>query len=165
MTYTAVYERDPDGRWVVEIPQVPGCHSYGRTIDQARERVQEALGLFVDDAEHAEIKDDVRLPESLRRQLQTMQQLRAKAAKGEVDVRKAQLKTLAALKKLKLGHRDTGRLLGVSFQRVHQLLTQSEAQVPGAVIERESRPRAAVSAVGSTRQVSRRFMRRATKKR
>ena len=38
MTYRAVYRREPDGRWIVEMPQVKGCHSYGRTIDQARDR-------------------------------------------------------------------------------------------------------------------------------
>jgi predicted RNase H-like HicB family nuclease len=55
ITYTAVYERDADGRWLVEISEVSGCHSHGATIDHARERIREALGLYVDDAETATI--------------------------------------------------------------------------------------------------------------
>jgi predicted RNase H-like HicB family nuclease len=39
-----------------------GCHTYGRTIDQARDRIREALGLFVSNAETATIEDDVRMP-------------------------------------------------------------------------------------------------------
>jgi predicted RNase H-like HicB family nuclease len=60
MPYTAVYEQDPDGTWIVHVPEVAGCHTQGRTIDQARERIREALGLWVDNAESAEIVDDVR---------------------------------------------------------------------------------------------------------
>ena len=62
MKYTAVYEREPDGWWVVDIPQVRGCHSQGRTIEQARERVREALELFVEDAATVEIVDDIDSP-------------------------------------------------------------------------------------------------------
>ena len=58
MTYRAVFEREPDGRWTVHIPKVKGCHRYGRTIGQARDRIREALGLFVDNAESA-IEEDV----------------------------------------------------------------------------------------------------------
>ena len=34
--YRAVYDREKDGRWNVEIPAVKGCYTYGRTIEQAR---------------------------------------------------------------------------------------------------------------------------------
>ena len=62
MTYRAVFKREPDGRWTVEIPKVKGCHSCGRTIGQARDRIREALALFVDNAETAKIEEDIRLP-------------------------------------------------------------------------------------------------------
>jgi predicted RNase H-like HicB family nuclease len=51
------YERDDLGWWVASIREVRGCHSQGRTIDEARQRVREALGLFVDDAESATLVD------------------------------------------------------------------------------------------------------------
>jgi predicted RNase H-like HicB family nuclease len=44
------------------VPEVPGCHTYGRSLRQARERIREALGLWVDDADRAELVPDIRLP-------------------------------------------------------------------------------------------------------
>ena len=121
MTYRAVYERDPDGRWVVRIPDVPGCHSYGRTIDQARERIREALGLFVNDSTAARIEDDVRLPLGISKRIETAKQLRDRVTRDQREMVRAQRKAVMAIRKMKLGHRDTGRLLGLSFQRVQQL--------------------------------------------
>ncbi len=121
MSYTAVFERDPDGRWTVDVPEVRGCHSYGRTIAQARERVREALALFVDDADTADLRDDVRLPRDLTRQIQTARELRERLADDEAAMVAAQAVAVAALRKMKLGHRDAGHLLGLSFQRIHQL--------------------------------------------
>jgi predicted RNase H-like HicB family nuclease len=56
-TYHVARERDDTGWWVASIREVPGCHSQGQTIDEARRRVREALGLFVDDAESATLVD------------------------------------------------------------------------------------------------------------
>jgi predicted RNase H-like HicB family nuclease len=52
------YERDDSGWWVASIREVRGCHSQGRTIDEARRRVREALELFVDNARSAELVDE-----------------------------------------------------------------------------------------------------------
>jgi predicted RNase H-like HicB family nuclease len=137
LTYRAVYEREPDRRWTVRIPSVPGCHSYGRTIAQARERIREALGLFVNDAAAAEIEDDVRLPKSIRRQVQAAKQLREKVTREEREMVVAQRKAVSAMRRLNLGHRDAGQLLGVSFQRAQQL--ERTPAIHGAIIERGSR--------------------------
>ena len=59
-TYHVAYEQDDSGWWAASIREVRGCHSQGRTIDEARRRVREALGLFIeDDAESAELVDDL----------------------------------------------------------------------------------------------------------
>jgi len=137
LTYRAVYEREPDRRWTVRIPSVPGCHSYGRTIAQARERIREALGLFVDDAAAAAIEDDVRLPKSIRRQVQAAKQLREKVTREEREMVVAQRRAVSAMRRLNLGHRDAGQLLGVSFQRAQQL--ERIPEMHGAIIERASR--------------------------
>ena len=121
MKYRAVYEREPDGRWTVEIPQVRGCHTYGRTIDQARDRIREALDLFVKDADTAEIVDDVKLPAGLKAEIRRVQRLREKVNRDEQLMTAAQTKVVMAMRRLKLGHRDAGRLLGLSHQRVQQL--------------------------------------------
>ncbi len=119
--YRAVYEREPDGRWTVEIPQVRGCHTYGRTIDQARERIREALELFVKDAQTAEIVDDVKLPARLMAEVKRARRLREKVSRDAQLMTAAQAKVVKAMRKMKLGHRDAGRLLGLSHQRVQQL--------------------------------------------
>lgn len=41
---TIVYEREPDGEWiVVSIPEVPGVLSQGKTKEEAREMILDAL--------------------------------------------------------------------------------------------------------------------------
>lgn len=122
MRYRAVYEREPDGRWTVEIPKVKGCHSYGRTIDQARERIREALALFVANAENATIEDDVRMPASVRRAVQGARHARAQLERAKVEVALAESRAVSRLRRdMRLGHRDAGTVLGLSHQRVHQL--------------------------------------------
>jgi predicted RNase H-like HicB family nuclease len=46
VTFTVETEQETDGRWIAEIPQIPGAMSYGTTRDEAVARV-EALGLRV----------------------------------------------------------------------------------------------------------------------
>ncbi|CAN5600155.1 hypothetical protein BH18VER2_BH18VER2_09920 [soil metagenome] len=46
MTFTVETEQESDGRWIAEIPQIPGAMAYGATRNEAVARVQ-ALGLRV----------------------------------------------------------------------------------------------------------------------
>jgi predicted RNase H-like HicB family nuclease len=46
VTFTVETEPEADGRWIAEIPQIPGAMSHGGTRDEAVARV-EALGLRV----------------------------------------------------------------------------------------------------------------------
>jgi len=52
-SYRVAYERDESGWWVATVRGVRGCHTQGRTVDEARRRIREALELFVDDARKA----------------------------------------------------------------------------------------------------------------
>ena len=122
MTYTAVYEREKDGRWTVEIPSVPGCHSYGRTIDQARDRIREALSLYVDDAAKATIVDDVRLNAGALAAVTLMRRMRRELEEIGAKLPKIEKTAVLKLRKtMKLGHRDAGEILGLSFQRIYQI--------------------------------------------
>jgi len=40
---TIIYEKGCDGWWMASIPEVPGAFSQGRTKDEARENVLDAL--------------------------------------------------------------------------------------------------------------------------
>lgn len=43
--FTAVIERDEDGRFLAVCPAFPGCYSEGETLAEARENIQEAIEL------------------------------------------------------------------------------------------------------------------------
>jgi predicted RNase H-like HicB family nuclease len=66
--FTAIYERTEDGWWVVSVPEIPGAHSQGRTLEEAREMIKDAVRLLLEvrreDAERevAGKKDVVREP-------------------------------------------------------------------------------------------------------
>src|SRR5215211_1312919 len=63
--YRVRYTRDESRWWQASIPAVQGCHTQGRTIEEARRRIREALGLFVDNATNATLKDDVQMPKAV----------------------------------------------------------------------------------------------------
>lgn len=44
----AIVHKGEDGRWVAEIPSLPGCVSQGRTRDEAIANVTEAAELWID---------------------------------------------------------------------------------------------------------------------
>lgn len=141
MKYHIVYEREPDGRWTVEAPNVPGCHSYGRTIEQARERIREALSLFIDNAATAKFEEVIKLPEPVLRTVATAKQLRAKVIRDTEKSIQAHRKAVMSLRhKMHLGLRDAGELLGVSHQRVQQIENDIPV-MPGAVVTATQRSR------------------------
>ncbi|MBA2712853.1 MAG: type II toxin-antitoxin system HicB family antitoxin, partial [Rubrobacteraceae bacterium] len=45
---TAIYERTDDGWWVVSVPEIPGAHSQGRTREEAREMIRDAVRLLLE---------------------------------------------------------------------------------------------------------------------
>jgi predicted RNase H-like HicB family nuclease len=47
-------ERETDGRWIAEIPEVPGAMAYGTTMEEAKAKAY-ALALYAiaDDVEHS----------------------------------------------------------------------------------------------------------------
>jgi predicted RNase H-like HicB family nuclease len=42
-------ETDEDGVFIVSCPQFRGCHSYGKTIDEALSRIKEVIKLCSED--------------------------------------------------------------------------------------------------------------------
>ncbi len=124
-TYTVKYERDEAGWWIAEILEVQGCHTQGRTVSQARERIREALGLFIEDKEAtaAKLVDDVRLPAPARRALSRAKVARERAERAQEEASSTATAAVKALTKdVGLSVRDAGDLIGLSFQRVHQLV-------------------------------------------
>ena len=60
MTLTFEIERETDGRWVAEVPDLAGVLAYGQTRDEAVARVEAlALRVLADRLEHGETGPDL----------------------------------------------------------------------------------------------------------
>ena len=46
--FDVVIERDEDGYYVASVPQLPACHTQGRSLDEVTERIQEAIELCLE---------------------------------------------------------------------------------------------------------------------
>jgi len=58
LSYTAELEQEVDGRWIAEIPALPGVLVYGETGAEARTKVQApALRVVADRLVHSESAD------------------------------------------------------------------------------------------------------------
>jgi predicted RNase H-like HicB family nuclease len=60
MTFTVEVEQETDGRWMAEIPQIPGAMSYGTTRDEAVARAEAlALRVLAERIEHGETSPEI----------------------------------------------------------------------------------------------------------
>jgi predicted RNase H-like HicB family nuclease len=60
MVFTLELEEEVDGRWIAEVPELPGTLAYGATRDEAIARVKAlALRVVADRLEHGETKADL----------------------------------------------------------------------------------------------------------
>ncbi len=136
--YAVKMERDESGAWIVSVPAVRGCHTYGRTLEQARERIREALSLWVDDADDAELVEHIAMPTRARRLVRSWIKARDEA---ESSQRKAQVAARVAARQLRkwVSYRDVGSLMELSRQRVQQIVVAGGAGVAG---EAGARPHA-----------------------
>ena len=56
MCLTVILDREEDGRWIAEIPELPACSSTGRTEDDAITKVKAlCLRVLADRLEHGEV--------------------------------------------------------------------------------------------------------------
>ncbi len=124
-TYVAVYERDPeDDAWNVHIQDLDGCQTYGRSLRQAQSRIREALGLWLDrDPRQLSVRDE--LPADLTALADTVARARQDAERAGTKAQEETTRAVKRLTDLGLSRRDAAELLGLSHQRVQQLLEAS----------------------------------------
>jgi len=131
--YMVRYELDESGTWVATIPKLPGCVTQGRSIAQARRRIREALAAYTGDdraARAAELVDDIDVRALGSQNAELVGKLARERADLEARKRSVTRSTAHAARKLAkagLSVRDVGELLGLSHQRVQQLLERPDA--------------------------------------
>ena len=55
MDFSIEYEQEEDGRWLAEVPQLPGVLAYGTTLDEAMAKAEVlALRVLAERLEHGE---------------------------------------------------------------------------------------------------------------
>ena len=48
LKYSVVIERDEDGLYVASIPELSGCHTQARSLDEVTSRIKEAAELYLE---------------------------------------------------------------------------------------------------------------------
>ena len=122
-TYTARCQRSGDW-WAISVPELRGVHTQARRLEKAEAMVRDAIALFLDVASDS---FDVRIEPVLPRDLQGKVG-RARKVRGEAEVLQREAAIASAevaadlVQTAHLTVRDAGRVLGLSHQRITQLL-------------------------------------------
>lgn len=59
-TYKILLHKEPEGTYTVLVPALPGCITYGETVEHAIDMAKEAIELYIEDLQDRgeEIPDD-----------------------------------------------------------------------------------------------------------
>jgi predicted RNase H-like HicB family nuclease len=125
--YHATFELDPSGQWLVEVDEIPQVHSFGRTLGKAREHLLDALALWLGEPSAA-ISDRVAfrpptLPAPIRETVELAMAGRAVAdAASRVAAELTAQASYDLVNGVRLSMRDAADVLGLSHQRIQQLV-------------------------------------------
>ena len=48
LNYRVIFRKEPEGGYTVNVPSLPGCITFGDTIEEAIEMAKEAILLYID---------------------------------------------------------------------------------------------------------------------
>lgn len=51
LQFKIVIEQDEGGMYVAEVPELPGCYTQGKSLEEVRERIREVIQLVLDSEE------------------------------------------------------------------------------------------------------------------
>ena len=60
MKFAVIVEKDETGYYVASVPELPGCHTQAKTLDELTKRIKEAIEVYLD-AEGLKSKEGVEL--------------------------------------------------------------------------------------------------------
>jgi predicted RNase H-like HicB family nuclease len=59
ITYRVLLNKEPEGGYTVNVPSLPGCITYGDSVDHAIEMAKEAIELYIESlVTHGEVVPD-----------------------------------------------------------------------------------------------------------
>ena len=134
-TYVAEVERDESGNWLASVPALRCVHTHARTLASLRRYLQDAIALWLEvglldagepdphvDRDSITVELRVKLPARVRRITDTARRRRERARGAEAEAAAATRDAARALVESGLSRRDAAEVLGLSHQRVDQLL-------------------------------------------
>jgi predicted RNase H-like HicB family nuclease len=55
LSYTVLIEQDEDGVFIAKVPDIPGCYTQGKNVEQVMERIKEAIRVCLEAEELEDI--------------------------------------------------------------------------------------------------------------
>lgn len=146
--FKVVFELEPDGSWNVSIPAVKGCHTYGRSLAEARRNIREALSLFEEEfngkadevAANAVFEEHIKLPREAQKAVKTFQVVRMKAEKAKLVVERAESEAARILLET-VSTRDAGEMLKMSQEGIRKIARRDGGLVKTNVVAESVRKR------------------------
>lgn len=130
MRYTARARRSGTW-WAIDVPELPGVYSQARRLDRVEPMARDAIALFLDvDPATLDIRVETNLPSDLRRDVDTVGRLRAEADRLQAESSGALRHLTHELLGRGLSVRDAAVILGISHQRVSQLVRAEQPSLP-----------------------------------
>ncbi len=60
MKFAVLVEKDEDGYYLASVPELPGCHTQAKTLDELARRIKEAIEAYLE-AEGSKSKEGIEL--------------------------------------------------------------------------------------------------------
>jgi len=114
-----------DGHWMGRAVATPRrtAHTYGRTLEQVKERMLEAVELLVETPRSTwTLVETVKLPSAVKRAVAARASAEKRARAAALEATRASASAARSLVQLGLSLRDAGTILGISRQRTEQVL-------------------------------------------
>ena len=127
-SYTAEIHKEQK-YWVAYVPEI-GHATQGRTLNEVEYMVRDLVRLFTDE-DHTKVDIVIRMEDPrLQEELEAALAARREAAAAVARATEHSQRAAAGLRAAGATVRDIGALLGVTFQRAHQLISAGRRSRP-----------------------------------